>query len=420
LSSESPQQPGARFALLYHLSQTFNSSLDLDEVLDRVIDEVIEATHAERGFITLRGDDGSLEFRTARGIEQKIIEQPQFEVSRGVVEEVAQSGEGVLTSDAQVDDRFSGRQSIMALGLRSILCAPMKLKEEILGVIYVDNRLQAGIFTQADLELLTAIGSSAATAIENARLYQVAVEKGRMERELQMAYRVQSGLLPKTTPQFPNWDFETYWEPAREVAGDYYDFIDLEDQGLGLIIADVTDKGMPAALFMALSRSIVRASLDQAISPAAGITRANRLICADSSTSMPITLFYIQCLPSVDEIVYVNAGHNPPLFYNAAEDVFTELTRTGMFLGFDEEASYKQRTQSVNPGDFLVLYTDGVTDAMNPDRQTFGLERFRRVIQEHRNESSKEIMTAIKNAIQAFSQGMARYDDITLLIAKRT
>jgi len=419
MSTGKPELPAERLALLYHLSQTFNSSLDLDEVLNRVMDEVIAATQAERGFVTLRGDDGDLDFRVARGLDQTTIDDPQFQISRSVVEEVAQKGEPVLTSNAQQDERFSARHSVMILGLRSIICAPLKVKDAVTGVIYVDNRLQAGIFTQEDLELLSTLASSAAIAIENARLYQVAVEKGRMERELQMAFKVQSSLIPEDTPQIPGWEFVAHWQPAREVAGDYYDFITHENSRVGLLIADVTDKGMPAALFMALTRSIVRASLDQAASPAEGITRANRLICADSTSNMPVTLFYGLLDTTVAQITYVNAGHNPPIYYDAERDEFIKLTRTGIFLGFDEQTVYEQKALVLNAGDFIVFYTDGVTDAMDADQRAFGQERFESLIMDHRQESAGEILAALEHALADFTDLTAPYDDITLLIVKR-
>src|SRR5512136_2224101 len=201
-----------RLPLLLRLTQAFNSSLQLDEVLDRVIDEVITAVNAERGFVMLREDDGRLTFRTARGLDQSTIEAPRFQVSRSVAESVANEGQPVLTNDPMSDSRFRGRESVMMLGLRSILCAPLRVQDKIIGAIYVDNRLQAGIFNQEDLDLLSAIASSAAIAIENARLYKVAVEKGRMDRELEMARRVQSSLLPDDTPALPGWQFAACWQ----------------------------------------------------------------------------------------------------------------------------------------------------------------------------------------------------------------
>jgi len=358
---ENPSQPSSeRLALLYRLSQAFNSSLDLDEVLNRVMDQVITVTRAERGFVMLHEADGQPVFRVARGMDQNTIDDPQFQVSRSVVEQVAREGQPVVTSNAQVDDRFSMRQSVMVLGLRSILCVPLTIRDKILGVVYVDNRLQIDIFAQPDLELLTAIASSAAIAIENARLYQLAVEKGRMERELQVAREVQTSLLPRETPQIPGWEFAACWHPAREVAGDYYDFVPLGGGKLGLVIADVSDKGMPAALFMALTRSIVRASVSHASSPAAAIAHANRLICADASDGMFITLFYALLDPATGEFTYVNAGHNPPLLCGP-NGRLTELTLTGMALGVLTDSQFEEHTARLDPDDFILLYTDGVT-----------------------------------------------------------
>ncbi|MGH2593109.1 MAG: PP2C family protein-serine/threonine phosphatase [Anaerolineae bacterium] len=427
-----------RLALLYRVSQTFNSSLDLDQVLNSVMDEVIAATRAERGFLMLRDADGRLRFRAARGLDQRTIDEPEFQVSRGVIERVAQEGRSLLTSNAQSDARLGGRESVVALRLRSILCVPLQHKGAILGVIYVDNRLQAGIFKPDDLELLTAISSSAAAAIENARLYQVAVEKGRLERELQVAREMQVSLLPRETPHLPGWEFAAYWQPAREVAGDFYDFIALSrggapaadapgvgarpalgEQQLGLVIADVSDKGMPAALFMALTRSIVRASMAGASSPADGIVRANRLICADAMNGMFVTLFYAQLNPATGELMYVNAGHNPPLLYRADRDELMKLTRTGMALGLFETAEFEQRTVRLNAGDFVVLYTDGVTEALDAQGQEFGEERLRRVILDSRRASAQDIITALQRATGQFAGATAPFDDSTLVIAKR-
>jgi sigma-B regulation protein RsbU (phosphoserine phosphatase) len=419
-----PSQPSVdRLALLYRLSQTFNSSLDLDKVLNRVMDEVIAATRAERGFVMLHEPDGRLAFRVARGIDQSTIDDPQFQISRSVVERVAHEGQPVLTGDAQADDRLSMRQSIMILGLRSILCVPLKIKDRISGVVYVDNRLQVGIFGPADLELLTSIASSAAIAIENARLYQVAVEKGRMERELQMAHELQAQLLPRTTPQFPGWEFGACWHPAREVAGDYYDFIPGDRGQLSVVIADVSDKGMHSALFMALTRSIIRASVGHTRSLAGGMARANRLICADSSGGMFVTVFCAVLRPDTGELTYVNAGHNPPLLFRgsegSAEDPLEKLMPSGMALGIVDDATFEQRTLQLDPGDYLFLYTDGVTDAMEPGGQRFGMDRLSRAILDHRHEPAPGIVNALKGTISGFTQTSAQFDDIAMVLVKR-
>jgi phosphoserine phosphatase RsbU/P len=415
----SAQPSGERLALLYRLSQTFNSSLDLDEVLNRVMDEVIAATRAERGFVMLRAADGRLIFRVARGMDQATIDNPQFQISRSVVERVAREGQPLLTSNAQSDEWLSGRASIISLGLLSIVCVPLQLKNTILGVIYADSRLQAGIFSPDDLELLTAIAASAAVAIENARLYQVAVEKGRMERDLQVARDLQASLLPRETPQVPGWEFVARWQPAREVAGDYYDFIPLGGGQIGLVVADVSDKGMAAALFMALTRSTVRASVGDAPSPAEGIAHANRLICADSSGGMFVTLFYAQLNTASGDLTYVNAGQNPPLLYRASLGQLGQLSRTGMALGVVTDTPFEQRSLRLEPGDFVLLYTDGVTDAADAQVQAFGLERLQKAILAHRHAPAHEIVAALEQAVSDFTGSAAPFDDVAIVAIRR-
>jgi phosphoserine phosphatase RsbU/P len=416
-----PSKPSSdRLELLFHLSQTFNSTLDLDEVLNRVMDEVIASLRAERGFVMLRDEQDQLAFRVARGMDQSVIQDPMFQVSLSTVETVARDGQAVLTGDAQVDPRFSMRQSVRLLGLRSILCVPLKLKDRILGIVYVDNRVQAGMFTQQDLELLGAIASSAAIAIENARLYQVAVEKGRLEQELQMARQLQISLLPSETPHVPGWEFSARWLPARKVAGDYYDFIPGQQKQVGLVIADVSDKGMHAALFMALTRSIMRASMDHTTLPMDGMRRANRLIYADATSGMFVTLFYALLDPEKNQITYVNAGHNPPILYKAGSPGrLIHLGRTGIALGVFEDSVYQQNTMQFNPGDFIVIYTDGVTDAMDADGNTFGMENLQQVVTENSTASAAELLTTLERAIEAHTGARERFDDITVLIAKR-
>jgi phosphoserine phosphatase RsbU/P len=410
-------------SLLYRLSQTFNSSLNLDEVLNHVMDEVIAVLRAERGFIMLRDDRGELLFRTARGIDQNTIQEPDFKISRSVVEQVARSGQSVLTSDALRDDRLSMRESVVTLGLRSLLCVPLQVKQETIGVIYVDNRFQIGIFTQDDLELLRAIAANAAIAIENARLYQVAVEKGRMERELQLAYKVQSSLLPVDIPHREGWDFAAKWQPATQVAGDFYDFIILDDDHIGLVIADVTDKGMPAALYMAFSRSILRANINHASSSAQAVTDSNRMICSESSYGFFVTLFFALLDVSSGNFTYVNGGHVPTLLVKNEEgdtvNKIQKLMPTGIALGIDAEQTYKENSILLNAGDFVVLYSDGITEAINQKEHEYGTERLENVLLAINNHSAEGVIEAIISDLISFTGGQEAFDDITIVVAMR-
>ena len=327
----------------------------------------------------------------------------------------------MLTSNAQTDDRLSLRVSVQALGLRSILCVPLKVQDRITGVIYVDNRLQAGLFTPDDLELLSSIAHSAAIAIENARLYRVAVEKGRMEREMQVARELQASLLPRTTPQVPGWEFAAAWQPARQTSGDYYDFFAAREGEVGLVIGDVSGKGMPAALFMALTRSIVRASLAGPTGLVERIERANRLICADSTAGMFVTLFCAEIRLATGEVTYVNAGHNPPLLLSGGvgDDRLEELHPTGMALGILEDAPFQQQTVQMAPGELLLLYTDGVPDATQASGERFEMPRLRRLLLEEGSGTAQDVLSTLAGSVAAFTGTCEQFDDMAMVVTRR-
>jgi serine phosphatase RsbU (regulator of sigma subunit) len=412
-----------RLALLHRLTRTFNSSLDLNYVLDRVMDEVIAATRAERGFLMLRDAGGQLVFRVARGMDQQTIQAPAFQISRGLAERVAAEGVPLLTSDAQKDAWLAARASVLDLRLRSILCVPLQVKDTTIGVVYVDNRWHTGIFTPNELQLLTTIADQAAIAIENARLYQLAVEKGRLERELQVARDVQTGLIPAELPQISGWEFAALWQPARVVGGDYYDVLALGERpdrsgSLALVIADVSDKGMPAALFMASARSTLRGCAAGSASPAACIRQTNRLLCADASGGMFVTLVYGQLDLDSGELIYVNAGHNPPWLCRTGGELL-ELTRTGVVLGVDEAEQYGQSSVTLQPGDLLLLYTDGVTEAVDERGEAFGEDRLRHVVLANCGAPAAEVLRCLEAALREFTGAMPQHDDITVCLAKR-
>lgn len=427
MSLSPPELSADRLARLYRVTQAFNSTLELETVLARVMDEVIAATHAERGCLMLRDAAGQLIPRTARNLDQQTIAGPAFQVSRGLVERVARDGQPMLASDVQSDDWLKNRASVMALGLRAILCVPLKVKDQINGVVYVDSRIQAGLFTSADLDLLNSIAASAAVAIENARLYQLAVEQGRLERELQMARQVQASLLPREVPAWPGWEIAAHWQPAREVAGDYYDFIPAPPVpgapgagGLGLLVGDVTDKGMPAALFMALTRSTVRASLAAAAEPAAALAHANRLLTADSLDSMFVTLVYVRLASDSGAVRCVNAGHNPALVYHAADGQLEFLRRTGLPLGLDADGAYAEHQAQLAAGDWLLLYTDGLTEAPDPAGVEFGLGRVQAILQANAQAPVAAVLQALHTALAAHTAGAPLPDDVTLVLARRS
>ena len=411
------QNDAGRLLMLYRITQSFNSTLELDAVLENVIDAVIEITGAERGFLMLKDPAGELVFRVARGMDHETIEEPEFQVSRTIVQQVAKSGQPLLTSNAQ--DDFASRASVINLKLRSILCVPLQHKGLDLGLIYVDNRIQNDIFTNAELELLAAVAASAAAAIENARLYEIAIEKGRMERELQVAQQVQSSLMPDQVPQVDGWDIAAYWNSAREVSGDFYDFFRRPDGNVGIVVADVVDKGVPAALFMAFSRTTLRASLGRQLSPAESIAEANRLICADDAYGMYLTLAYLEVAAGSHHLNYVNAGHPPPLLRTPGHPDIVPLNRTGKLVGVLEDLEYQQKPVEVEPGSFVVLYTDGVTEATNLDGEEFGEQRLEDILLSSDHRSAEAMLNAITHALDDFRSKAKQSDDITLVVLRK-
>jgi serine phosphatase RsbU (regulator of sigma subunit) len=241
----------------------------------------------------------------------------------------------------------------------------------------------------------------------------------RLQHELEMAHKVQAGLLPSETPEITGWQFAACWRPAREVAGDYYDFIPLDQGRLGVVMGDVCDKAMPAALFMALTRSVVRASTVQTVGLADDLVLANRLLCADAHDGMFVTLFYGLLHPTTGVFSYVNAGHNPPLWYCADKDGLVPLGPTGMALGLMPDAAFEQQTIRLDPGDWVLLYTDGLTDASDASANRFEIERVQRVLLPHRHGAAAELLAALEQAVDRFAGDTPPFDDIALLLLRR-
>jgi sigma-B regulation protein RsbU (phosphoserine phosphatase) len=407
-------------AILYEITRTLNSSLDLDEVLENVMDRVIEVTRAERGFLMLYNEySGELEFKVARGLDRKDLESPEFQVSTSILRKVQRTRQPLLTDNAQHDDRFTRGESIMILGLRSILCVPIMVKERFIGLVYVDNRLHVGLFNEGHRDLLAAFASQAGVAIDNARLYRVAVEKGRMEKELQMAKDIQRGLLPHTPPTLPGYDMAADWRSAREVAGDFYDYFELNDHKLGVVVADVSDKGAPAAIFMAVSRSLIRGATLATDTPEAMLRQTNLTILKDTESGMFVTVYYVILEPG-GLFTGVNAGHNRPLLYRAQQRTYEFLPRGGRPLGWFEDLPVEPVTYQLEPGDVLVLYTDGLTESENMLSEPYGENRLVEVVRTYAARPAAEIIRLINESVLDFMGDAPPFDDTTMVVIRYT
>jgi len=238
------------------------------------------------------------------------------------------------------------------------------------------------------------------------------------QREMQMAFRVQSQLIPLRLPEIQGWDFAARWQPAKEVSGDYYDFIPGKGRH-GIVIADVSGKGMPAALFMASTRSIIRAKATASLSPADNLSQANDLLCADAAQGMFVTLFYAELSPDHPGLTYVGCGHNPPFWYRADRREIVELNPTGPVLAANEGVQYQAKNIEAGRGDVLLLYTDGFTEAFDEQQQLFGDDRLKDVLKRHAHESPQRLLESIQQELEAFVGAAPQSDDRTIVIAKR-
>jgi serine phosphatase RsbU (regulator of sigma subunit) len=296
------------------------------------------------------------------------------------------------------------------------LWAPLLARETLLGGVWLSRSAASPVFAAGDAKLLSALATQAAAFLDNARLHQRSLAQERMEHELQLAYEVQARLMPRALPDLVGWDIAGFWRPAREVSGDFYDVLRIGD-ALGVVVADVADKGMPAALFMAVTRSLVRAGAVAGRSPAEVVATVNRLASLDAADGMFVTLWYGELHPD-GAVRYVNAGHNPPLLVRA-DGAVERLPRTGILVGWDGDAGFGESAVALGDGDLLIAFTDGVTEARDPSGEEFGEPRLIEVVLGRRAVSAAALVDEVRAALDVFVAGAPAHDDCTLVIARR-
>ena len=304
------------------------------------------------------------------------------------------------------------------LGLRHSAALPLIAKGDPVGAMVIGVNDADRIPDGRALNILKGIAQQTALAIDNARLYRESLERQRLEQELTLAREIQTSFLPKDAPSVPGWGLAADWQAARQVGGDFYDFVPLQDGRYGLVIADVADKGVPAALFMALSRTLMRAVAFTGRAPSEALKRVNQLIMSDARSDLFVTVFYALWNPVTGELAYANAGHNPPMLVRA-NGAMEMLTGRGIALGVIENISLEARSTHMATGDTLLLYTDGVTDALNDQDDAFGVERLSQVLEAARHQSAGEIVKSIMGAVDQFTCCEGAFDDETVMVVQR-
>lgn len=297
---------------------------------------------------------------------------------------------------------------------------PLIATGKSIGVIVVNQR-DPRIFQSDEVRLLRLLANQAAMAIEKSRLIQEEMKKQRLDDELAFGKQIQLSMLPEKLPDYAGWQFSAIYRAAEQVGGDFYDFFVLPDadEMLGIVVADVAGKGIPAALFMALSRTIIRSVTLSGRTPSAALYRANELMLKDSQSELFLTAFYAKLDIATGELIFSNAGHNPPLWYRSELDEFQPLSLKGIVLGILDDILLQESTVNIARDNFVAFYTDGVTEAMNEHGEEFGTERFEEALRARAHHSSDEILRSVVGAVNQWTVNTPMSDDFTLVIIKR-
>jgi serine phosphatase RsbU (regulator of sigma subunit)/pSer/pThr/pTyr-binding forkhead associated (FHA) protein len=399
----------------------------LDDVLALVLDSAIEVTGAERGFIMLAGADNDLEFKLARGRRQQTLPGTTFATSRKIPEEVFRTGEPKIVADLLDGDLANVHMGTVALGIRNVQCVPLKLVryvdrqddafggERRIGVLYLDSREKGSFLSGSTRGALETLATEAAVAIENARLYRETMEKAKMEQEMRIAAEIQQALLPKAGHSGTFFKTAASSLPCRSIGGDFYDYVDLPGGAFGFALGDVAGKGPPAALLSAMMQGIFAAQAAAADTPSQTIARVNLALYKRGIESRFVTLMYGSLEPD-GRLTYCNAGHNPPLVIGSGG--VRRLEVGGPIVGLFEGAQFQEETVILAPGDWLIVFSDGVSEAMSAAGDEYGEARIIDVAEKNRDAAPADFLNAIFADVRTFTKGAPQSDDITALVLR--
>jgi sigma-B regulation protein RsbU (phosphoserine phosphatase) len=401
--------------LLLELSTQISSSLEMNRLLEQILDLVFQVVRYDAAGIYLVDKRTQWILRqTLRGYDPARDEAVRLKVGKGLIGWCVKTGQGVIVSDVTTDPRYMNARD----DTRSEMVAPIRIGSEVIGAFNLESD-EPDAYEAEDMELLTAFASQAAVAIERTRLHEEVLEKRRLEEEVTIGQRIQRTFLPERNPELPNFDIAGANYSSELVGGDYYDFIRIADQQMGIVVGDVSGKGIAAALIMASFRASLIAEIRNNYAIRTIMTKVNRLLWESVEADRFVTALYGVLDITARRFTYVNAGHNPGFLYRAAADRFDSLDATGPLLGTLQTVSFKERTVEIGPGDVLVLYTDGVTEAMNGSQEFFGEERLQEVVRRRKAEPAALVVRGIWDAVREFRQG-DQDDDLTIVVLKGT
>ncbi|MGC9194469.1 MAG: PP2C family protein-serine/threonine phosphatase [Syntrophobacteraceae bacterium] len=405
----------------FRVSGLINSSLQLDQVLENIMTTSRSILKADACSLMLVDEkSGDLVFEVAQGpVADKLKGGARISRGQGIAGSVLATGEPLLIENAYEDSRFN-REFDKMTGYRTetILCVPLKIKDRVVGVSQVINKTDGSIFTDEDMESLSLLCANAAIGVENARLHQKSLLNQQMEQDLAFAQSVQSSFLPDCMPNLKGYRFCAHYQPARQIGGDFYDFIPLDEDRLGILIGDVSGKGVPAALFMAKFTTDFHLLALREKDPERLMRRMNESVCERSCQGMFVTLFYMVLKKGSGEALYINAGHLPPVSWNSLTEKFDIWRgRGGPPLGVVPDQAYPCESVSIGNGSCVLLYTDGLMEAQNSRGEFLGLDGIEKCLKAGGSQAGSSL-SRLSTLLSEFAGDSPQSDDITLVLTE--
>jgi sigma-B regulation protein RsbU (phosphoserine phosphatase) len=413
LIAEESEEGSRHMQALITAGRELATHLPLDKLFDLILDLSVEAAGAARGLLmTLENEE--LLVRSTRG--------QGLRISSHVRDLVMQERRSLLVRDAMMDSALAAHASIVVSQIRSMMAVPLQTEDRVIGLIYLDSSHFVKEFSKQDLSLLTVMANMAAVRIENARLAEVEQAERLRARELEHAAMIQRSILPSQFPPFPHrtdFDLHASMVPAKEVGGDLFDFFLLDPERLGFVLGDVSGKGVPAALFMAIARTLLRAAAHHEASPGACLTYMNQSLAEQQASGMFVTLFYGILNTRTGVLEFSNAGHNPPYVFSSDGKVRALKDRCGPMLGVFEGFQYATRSTELESGEGVLVFTDGVTEACNKQGEFYEDSRLEAFLRANASRPAEELVRGLHAEVERFEAGAPRADDVTVLALRR-
>ena len=406
-----------RLRILNEVHQALSGSIELDELLDLILDRVFDHLRPEKAAIYLAAAGGEIFLAVQRPVG---LADDEFRLSTSLCREVVDKGMAALVHDLEADVRFAEAASLLDSGVRSLAAAPLTHPAGTLGMIVVSSSARRRVFSEEDLELLTSLASVAALRIRNVALAEEAAERRRLQEEVALARQIQMSLIPDRLPELRGWELYGGNQPSRGVSGDYFEVIErLDGRECVLLIADVSGKGIAASLLTAYIEALSTAPIEDGLSPEEVFTRVSRRLYRRTPHERFATALLAALDPLTAAIRFANAGHNPALLLRA-DGATEQLASTGVPLGLLPNADYASHEVEMRPGDLLVLYTDGIVEATDPDDQEFDVSRLEALCRRHADEPLAAIAQALERELAEFVRGVPYADDRTLVMLRRS